>query len=534
MNRLLYFTGYRMVAQEWNGSDLKNSVFFEPDEQGFELFKTYLQSINQEPIRLLVDLIEEEFRQATIPLVRGPDRTALIKRHLEKFFRHSKFRHAFTQSIEKKKNRKEENLIFTGLTNPELIEPWLAVIEKTKTPLAGIISLPIISERFVEQLENKTKCVILVSQQVPSNLRQTVFLDGKLVLSRLVPIASFYQGKYAEDVVRDIDSTQRYLVSQRIIERADTITVHILSSNRHFDKLKIACAESHYLDYEIHNINELLKARAIDLYDEQDFSSALFCHESTKIRFVNHYARKQDKRYLKHYFVGLSLKFMGIAIFVIGLGLGVSNAVQGYLYQNSIAEMTGLKNQYDIQYKRLEEKSKSLPASTKDMKLAVEVANVINENYNNTPEKLMVKLSQDLRLFADLRLTGLDWFIADLNTRNRANEVRWGTSKKRKRGRRDNRRAVNKSNFKGHHEILIFDGEFINFKGNYRYALSVLSDFENLLKESGKYDLVEVLVKPLNIGGEASLVGNVTKKDKQTAFEAKFKIKVTTKVPLNV
>lgn len=529
MNRLLYFTGYRVVAQEWSGSELKNSVFFEPDTQGFDLFKSYLQTINREPIRLLVDLIEEEFRQASIPFVRGADRKAVIDRNLEKYFRNTSFRQAFSQSVEKKKKRKEENLIFTGITNPELLEPWLKVIEECKVPLAGIISLPIISERLVSQLDNKNKCVILVSQQVPSNLRQTVFVNGKLVLSRLVPIASFYQGKYAEDVIRDIDSTQRYLVSQRIIERSEVVSVHILSNSRHFDKLTIACNESSYFDFEIHNINKLLEDRKIDLYDEQDFSSTLFCYESTKIRNINHYASNDHLKYLKHYKFGLGLKIVGIMLFAVGLGLGVTNAIQGYLYQDRIGEMGDLEKEYQLQNKRLTDKIKTLPATTKDMKKAVDLAEFIKKNYKQTPKKLLEDVSNDLSLFADLRATGVKWFIADTDDRDLYSDVIWGGSIKR----RIKKALRKKTKFKGYYEIVMLEGEFAKFDGNYRYALSVLSDFESLLKESGKYDEIQVINKPLNIGGEATLSGTALEKKEREVLDATFTIKIIKKVPLD-
>ena len=74
MRRILYFTGYRMVAQEWSGNKLLSNVYFEPDDQGLDLFAAYLRSFRNEPVRLLVDLIEEEFRQIRIPLLRGSDR----------------------------------------------------------------------------------------------------------------------------------------------------------------------------------------------------------------------------------------------------------------------------------------------------------------------------------------------------------------------------------------------------------------------------------------------------------------------------
>ena len=197
-----------MVAQEWTGNKLSSSVYFEPDEQGLDLFTSYLRSFRNEPVRLLVDLIEEEFRQIRIPLLRGSDRQAILKRNYAKYFRTSEYKFAISQAVEKK-NRKEEKLLLMGLTNQYLLEPWLKILEETRTPLSGIISLPLVSEAFVKDLKSEHNTVILVSQQVPSNLRQSVFVDGKLVLSRLVAIASFYQGDYASDVLRDIESTHR-------------------------------------------------------------------------------------------------------------------------------------------------------------------------------------------------------------------------------------------------------------------------------------------------------------------------------------
>ena len=89
MKRILYFTGYRMVAQEWSGQKLTSSVYFEPDEQGLDLFTAYLSSLKHEPVRLLVDLIEEEFRQIKIPLIRGSGRQEILNRNFAKFFRNS-------------------------------------------------------------------------------------------------------------------------------------------------------------------------------------------------------------------------------------------------------------------------------------------------------------------------------------------------------------------------------------------------------------------------------------------------------------
>jgi hypothetical protein len=161
-----------MVAQEWSGHKLLSNVYFEPDDQGLDLFAAYLRSFHNEPVRLLVDLIEEEFRQIRIPLLRGSDRQAILKRNYTKYFRTSEYRFSISQSIEKKA-RKEEKILIMGLTNQYLLEPWLRIIEETRTPLSGILSLPLVSESYVKELKDEHRAIILVSQQVPSSLTES-------------------------------------------------------------------------------------------------------------------------------------------------------------------------------------------------------------------------------------------------------------------------------------------------------------------------------------------------------------------------
>ena len=143
-----------MVAQEWIGRKLASNIYFEPDDQGLDLFSAYLRSFRNEPVRLLVDLIEEEFRQIRIPLLRGSDRQAILKRNFTKYFRNSKYSYAISQSVEKAA-RKEEKLLLMGLTNQYLLEPWLKIVDDTKTPLSGIISLPLLSENYIKAFKSE-------------------------------------------------------------------------------------------------------------------------------------------------------------------------------------------------------------------------------------------------------------------------------------------------------------------------------------------------------------------------------------------
>jgi len=517
-----------MVAQEWSGRQLESSVYFEPDEQGLDLFSSYLRSFRNEPVRLLVDLIEEEFRQVRIPLLRGSDRQAILNRNFTKYFRTSEYRFAISQSVEKK-SRKEEKLLLLGLTNQYLLEPWLNIIEKTRTPLSGIISLPLLSEDFVSGLESEHRAVILVSQQVPSNLRQSVFVDGKLVLSRLVPIASFYQGDYAADVLRDIESTQRYLISQRIIERAETIAVHIIANKRHFDKLTQRGETENYFDFKVHEINEWLKRDKIVLPDEQDFSSSLYCYQASKKTALNHYARPEERRYFQHHRAGLALRAASIALVAIGLGMAMTSTVKGWLYQQTIGETALIEQKYKAKFNQLSESRIDSTTSTTSMQHVVQTVDDIRSNYLRDPEDMMVLISSDVSIFPDIRVKKIDWFVSNYSDSVTLEDVNWGRAKKRKRtGGKDKNRPKPK---KGYFEIAHVEGEFLNFDGNYRYALSAVDDLEKTMVESGKYYSVEITKRPLDIESDNQLSGNVGAGGSKSRLTAELGFRVVREVP---
>jgi len=520
-----------MVAQEWDGRKLISSVYFEPDEQGLDLFEAYLLSLKNEPVRLLLDLIEEEFRQVVIPLIRGGDRQNIIDRNFSKLFRNSDYRYSVSQGVIRK-GRKEEKLLLMGLTNQDLLKPWLEIIEKTRTPLSGILSLPMVSEALVPALKSEHKCVILVSQQIPSNLRQSVFVDGKLILSRLVPIASFYQGDYTSDVIRDIEGTQRYLVSQRIVDRNDMISVHILCNARHMEKFRLKSEDDALFDYSILNINDFISSEKIEVADEQDFSSVVFCAQACRKTFSNHYAQNREKKYFYHYLTSLGTKIAGIILLTSSIGLLSISLAKGFLYESSVKEMALLQQKYESKFNQLNEQKIDSDISTSNMKNIVQTVDKLKQTYLRSPRELMAMISQDISLFREMRVNELDWIIATDSAAIDADEQKLKKTNSRTRKSRSRSKRKNKL-----FEIVTVSGNLLNFDGDYRYALSLIDDVENTMKVSDKYDLVQVIKRPLNIESNESLSGNVNVKVNSRGDlnkRADFTIRVVREVNLNV
>ncbi|MCP4494308.1 MAG: hypothetical protein GY820_44460 [Gammaproteobacteria bacterium] len=528
MKRILYFTGYRMVAQEWAGRKLESSIYFEPDEQGLDLFNAYLRSFRNEPVRLLVDLIEEEFCQVKIPLLHGSDRQAILQRNFSKFFRNSEFKFAVSQSIEKK-TRKEEKLLLIGLTNQSLLEPWLRNIDDTSTPLSGIISLPLLSEDYIGSLSSAGKAKILVSQEVPSNLRQSVFIDDKLILSRLVPIASFYQGDYASDVVRDIESTKRYLISQRIIDRSESVSLHILSNKRHLDKLTIKCTEQHFIDFHVHEINQQLEQHKIEVEEEQDFSSALFCHLASKKQTHNHYARAKHKKYYHHHNASLVLKLAAVVLLAVGVGYLATSLVKSWVYNNTIYESTLIEQKYKAKFNQLSENRIDSTTSTANMQHIVQTVEDIETGFLQDPENMLSLISRDISLFSDIRVKNIEWFLSGVSNAETAGGVNWD-GKQRRQSKRNTTNKKKQKPVAGFFEVVNVEAEFLDFDGNYRYALSAVDDLEKAMVESGSFFYVEITKRPLDIESDNSLAGDAGIGKSNSANRAELSFRVVREV----
>jgi hypothetical protein len=54
------------------------------------------------------------------------------------------------------------------------------------------------------------------------------------------------------------------------------------------------------------------------------------------------------------------------------------------------------------------------------------------------------------------------------------------------------------------------EGEFLNFDGNYRYALSAVDDLGKAMSDSGNYYSVEITKRPLDIESDNQLRGDVS------------------------
>ena len=88
---LLFLSTEHFQAYSLQKGELKHAQNFSDNAEGREQFSEYLKQ-HRAPAYLLTDMIEEDFRQETVPHLTGANHQALVQRKFDQFYRNTPFR----------------------------------------------------------------------------------------------------------------------------------------------------------------------------------------------------------------------------------------------------------------------------------------------------------------------------------------------------------------------------------------------------------------------------------------------------------
>lgn len=223
----LYLTNARMVSLAASGKRIVMRREFAVSGAGAAEFERHLASVAAMPTELFVDLAEEEIRLDTIPHVGGRDRQAVLNRKLAQIFRNTPFRHAILQGRESE-GRRDDRVVYTAVTNPEMLRPWVDALERLRVPLAGIYSSAIFSAVLLEQLDLLFPHALLVTFTPGGAMRQSYFRDREIKFSRLTPVDLEPGQSLGSMIAEETTRTWQYLDSLRHFGSEDRLEVCVL------------------------------------------------------------------------------------------------------------------------------------------------------------------------------------------------------------------------------------------------------------------------------------------------------------------
>lgn len=419
MRRVFFFSGYRLKLFYWQQSRLQGSLSFEPNDEGFAQFETYLAATCQEPAAFLVDLIEEDYFHKKIAHCTGASRQALLKRALTQQFRDAKYTFAQFQGTVKEKNektgrhKKQDVFLLSALTNPAIMDPWLDRIRAAGIAISGIYSVAHLMSKIFNTLHAKRKYVLLITQEVGTAFRQSFFDDGKLVFSRQakIPRGTCDSGDslaYACVLTSEIEQTVEYVETQRRVN-TDDLEVHCLVPTAHHAVLAKAFKSANERAlFVTHDLGKFCPNKYLS-HTLADSLLAWYCAR-LPVR-EKHYSMAQDDARFKTYLQtqgltwGAAMVLVGATVTSLVFGFQTHQATEAA--ERLARQVRALEGVYEREFGVLGPQL-SLAEQVRD---TVNLAKVVKTNTHLTPQDFFIQLSGILSApeFSAVALKEINW-----------------------------------------------------------------------------------------------------------------------------
>ena len=506
-----------MAVYHWSGGELLEPLWFGADEEGLTEFALYLTHAPHDPVYLLVDLVEEEFREESIPHVVGNDRRSLIRTRLSRLFRDPTYSYAVVQG-RNTDGRRDDQVLFTALIRPDLLSPWIGQIAKHKIPLVGIYSLPIVSEALIKRIPVDSDHALLVTLQSTGGLRQTFFDKRRIKLSRLAIMPPGETPGHASYVLGEIEKIRRYLNSLRQLPHDSPLDVYVVGNRALLADITRQSPDSLTTRHHLFELDEVAEMAGMKGPYGSEYSDRIFAHILAKKRLPNQYAPTTQTRHNTMHNARIGLVVASLVLVVVSLFVSATKVIETVMASSetvSAKEQTAFYNErYEIARKRMPK----TPAEPQDIKSAVEMAQKLRA-YKTTPRAMAVTLSEGLAEYPQLKLDEIKWLASTdpekpIDKRGRRANVRQGTTSL---GGDPNESRL--------YQLALIKGRVAPFNGDYRAALALVKGFVATLLGLPEVEAVHVLQQPLDVRSDAALSGDTTGDVGDAPFELRVVIR---------
>lgn len=409
--QFLYLTNSQLVAMVAQGKRIAERREFGVTASGAAEFEAWLAQHRSMPVQLFTDLAEEDFRLDTIPHVGARDRDAILARKLAQMFRNTPFRHAVVQGREPD-GRRDDRVLYTAITNPEVLRPWLDAIERLNVPLGGIYSAAVFSSAMLEALDLLYPHTLLVTFTPGGAMRQTYFKDREIKFSRLTPIDPEEGQSLGTLISEETSRTWQYLDSLRHFGENDRLEVCVMLHSG--DRLLVQPSLRDFAQIQHHILEMEQVAAKLGIRPAPASSTAeeVFVHLFLARPGRNHFASVEMRRFDALRRTRIVLRRAAAATFAACVGWGAWNVDRALATsdhdQRVSREMAALNQEYD----QITRSTPSLGVGGSTMRDSVAFYNGWIRGFPRVTD-FVVGLSHVLTRHPEVRLAQLAWMASD-------------------------------------------------------------------------------------------------------------------------
>ncbi len=509
----LYLSGNEIALYASRSRSANLLGRFTLNPAGLDEFKQQLARLSPGPVAILADLIEEEFRKETLPHARGNWRASLHARHVGKLYRSTPFRRS-TVVGRNADGRRDDQVVFSALTNPDNLEPGLAIIREQGLSVSGIHSLPVCAERLLKPLGANAANVLVVSVQPGGGLRQTLIHEGKVHFSRLAPVTENTPAEYCEVLKVEIDKTQRYLLTLRLFPRDEPVEVYALTDAERAEAMNTLCVNHGTIQYHPVVLSQIAGRIGYRNFPDTRFGDSLFVYLLRRKRCSNHYAQAPHLRGLRTWQLQHATRAASWLVIIGGLVASGMNMVDTRLIQQDLGVIQEATSRVNERYQAVTRQLPDEFQNARSMREAVQIADRIESGQIDLGA-LLSMLGSGFSTHSNLVMEDLKWFSSDdpeatpktvqLETGERAGALKEG--------------LYVISNIKGH--LRAFDGIYSN-------AHQQIEKLAAWFRRQPGIHKAQVINKPLNTRTDSELHGALNEQGRRET--ARFELRLVMEV----
>lgn len=517
--RVFVISGAGLTAYHRAGSMLLEPFSFDAGEEGIARFASYLERFSDDVTCVIADLVEEEFREETVPHVPAWDRPALLRARASRVFRDARHVHAIRLGRESG-GRRDDRVLLSAISRSEAIDPWLASMARHAVPLAGICSPALLTGALLQAIGTGGGHVLVVSLQRGGGLRQTCFRRGKLCFSRLAAMPDPAAGRYGSHVLAEVERTRRYLGSLRTDAGGEGLEIQVLSHGKPLDDLRRAlrpeAGNEFGAGYVLVDLARVARKLGMRRWDGEPTADRLFVHLLARRPPPNHYATRDQTRGFAQLRVRLCLKAASAGLIAGACLFGGVVALEGATASGHARSLALQAMLYEDRYRKARETLPPAPAEPAELERVVSAVNTLRDRRAD-PLDVPALVSNALAGFPRVRIEGLSWRVSDdaeAPAGGEADDRAGPPPPSGGKPRRDPDVLFQAARVRARIEP---------FDGDYRAAIATVRRFASVLAASPGIEHVRVLALPLELGSEHALAGAA----ETNAESADFVIRVT-------
>jgi hypothetical protein len=528
--RILYLSDFEVIGYEISSTarTIGRIQHFTNTPEGHQLFVQYLQQDTQTSLYLVVDTIQEEYQVITLPHVTGGDRQKLFQHRMKRAFEYTSYTYAVVQGREAL-GRGDDRVLFTALSNPELLQPWLSLIHSYKVPLVGIYSAVLLSQQILRYIPESSHillvtCVVQTQTHHLQGIRQTFFAKQQLQVSRFVPLKQSQHNEYASVIFEQIVKMQRYLDSARFVPLNTSLSIVILVPSYLYESLQTTLRDSrHDLNIVLIDCSDLLEHLGLHLAQDIFWLQAMLGQQLLYSWHKNHYAKPIDKQYFFYKRLRQVLYGLSAGLVLTAFGYSSWEFYQSVTIRQQGSAITQKIDAREQQIVQLREKQRNLPLKIEYIRSIVDAGNYITDRHL-LPQRSWITLSEVLAQHPQLKINRLIWSSDNNNSVTAETTVH-------PKPLIDTHKLPEKTDAKTEiSETLRVYGEIFPFDGNFKFALLHFKRFVNELRKQSLFSEIkeiDIPYDPLALQGQIG--GGMQESSKQNTKNASFTIDIIIK-----